>query len=116
MATDNLVEHMIGFHKWMLENDVPAKAEQFFHYTDEDMANEYLKEVVKVCEYSGLRSVQGYSLEDIVVSDEPAESWMDEYKNDYQRLVTSGMFWEFHPTWTGEWEKDKWAFCYDKKK
>jgi hypothetical protein len=48
--------------------------------------------------------------------DVPVSSWMDEYKKDYQALVSSGMFWEFHPTWTGEWEKDKFAFCYDKKK
>jgi hypothetical protein len=55
------------------------------------------------------------ALEEAVVSDTPASSWMDDYKADYQRLVSSGMFWEFHPTWTGEWEKDKYAFCHVNK-
>lgn len=33
----------IAFHKWMRENDTMENAEQYFHYTDEDMYNEYLK-------------------------------------------------------------------------
>ena len=36
-------EQMIGFHKWMLENDIEANAETFFGYSDTDMLNEYLK-------------------------------------------------------------------------
>ena len=55
------------------------------------------------------------ALEEAVVSDTPASSWMDEYREEYDRLLASGMFWEFHPTWTGEWDKDKYAFCHDKK-
>lgn len=109
------VENMIGFHKWMLKNDTEENAERFFHYTDEDMVNEYLRETAEVCEYSGLRPVEGY-LDALEAVDVPVSSWMDQYKKDYQALVTSGMFWEFHPTWTGDWEKDKFAFCYDKKK
>jgi hypothetical protein len=54
------------------------------------------------------------ALEEAVVSDMPATSWMDQYKEDYQRLVTSGAFFELHPTWTGDWDKDKFAFCYNK--
>ena len=43
----------------------------------------------------------------------------DTYKNiqtkeNYDKLLSSGMFWEFHPDWTGVWEKDKYAFCYNK--
>ena len=34
---------MVGFHKWMVKNDTMENAERFFHYTDEDMLNEYLK-------------------------------------------------------------------------
>lgn len=34
---------MIGFHKWMLENDTLENAERFFHFSDTDMLNEYLK-------------------------------------------------------------------------
>jgi hypothetical protein len=44
-----------------------------------------------------------------------ADSWMDEYKDDYQRLVSSGMFWEFHPDWTGVWDKDKYVFCHEQR-
>lgn len=30
------------------------------------------------------------------------------YKKDqYNKLLSSGMFWEFHPELTGDWEKDK---------
>lgn len=48
---DNLVENllsrekqeMLSFHKWMLENDTAENAEVYFHYTDKDMLEEYLK-------------------------------------------------------------------------
>jgi hypothetical protein len=55
------------------------------------------------------------ALEEAVVSDTPVSSWMDEYKEAYDYLRTSGMFWEFHPTWTGIWDNDKYAFCHDRK-
>lgn len=28
-------------------------------------------------------------------------------KNEYQQLLKSGMFFEFYPSLTGNWEKDK---------
>jgi hypothetical protein len=28
-------------------------------------------------------------------------------KERYDSLLKSGMFWEFHPELTGDWEKDK---------
>jgi hypothetical protein len=31
-------------------------------------------------------------------------------KEHYEKLLLSGMFWEFHPDLTGEWEKDKEEF------
>lgn len=34
---------MIGFHKWMLENDTSENAERYFHFSDNDMLNEYIK-------------------------------------------------------------------------
>jgi len=49
------------------------------------------------------------------VSNTPASSWMEEYYDDYIKLQASGMFWEFHPTWTGIWDNDKYAFCHDRK-
>ena len=55
------------------------------------------------------------ALEEAVVSDTPAYSWMDEYYDDYIKLQASGMMFEWHPTWTGIWDKDKYAFCHDKK-
>lgn len=35
-------------------------------------------------------------------------------KNEYERLLKSGMFFEFYPQLTGIWEKDKieWAKIY----
>ena len=40
-------ENAIAFHKWMLKHDTMENAEQYFHYTDEDMYNEYLKDKSK---------------------------------------------------------------------
>lgn len=34
---------IIEFHKWMLENVTLENAERFFHFSDTDMLNEYLK-------------------------------------------------------------------------
>lgn len=34
-------------------------------------------------------------------------------RENYDSLLKSGMFWEFHPHLTGEWEKDKeWFTAY----
>lgn len=35
-------------------------------------------------------------------------------KENYNKLLTSGMFWEFHPELTGDWEKDKKIINKDK--
>ena len=35
-------KELIEFHKWMLKNDTAENGEKYFHYTDEDMVNEYL--------------------------------------------------------------------------
>ena len=35
----------LDFIKWMKENDTPENAEKYFHYTDEDMFNEYQNEL-----------------------------------------------------------------------
>lgn len=62
-------ELMIGFHRWMLKHDTADNAEEYFHYTDRDMVEEYLKEVSTqdpaICNYSGLRPVEGYREEKI---------------------------------------------------
>ena len=33
----------IGFNIWMKKNDTVEKAEEFFHFTDEDMFDEFYK-------------------------------------------------------------------------
>lgn len=41
------------------------------------------------------------------------ENNMTEIEQNYHSLLKSGMFWEFHPHLTGEWEKDKeWFTAY----
>jgi hypothetical protein len=34
-------------------------------------------------------------------------SVMSRIKEDYEKMVLSGMFWEFYPELTGQWEQDK---------
>jgi len=75
---------------------------------------EDLKETDKVARKFKLDDSFKKALEEAVVSDTPASSWMDDYRESYDKLLASGMFFEFHPTWTGEWDKDKYAFCYNK--
>ena len=36
-------KQIIGFHNWMIKNDTPENAEAYFHYSDDDMLNEYIK-------------------------------------------------------------------------
>jgi len=32
-------------------------------------------------------------------------------KENYDKLLSSGMFWEFHPELSGNWESDKVVVC-----
>ena len=42
------------------------------------------------------------------------EDFMDkEYKDEYQKALTTGMFFEWFPELTGVWEQDKYAFVID---
>ena len=34
----------IQFHHWMLKNDTIENADKYFHWSDEDMFNEFLKQ------------------------------------------------------------------------
>ena len=43
------------------------------------------------------------------------DSSIDDHKPEYLKLLQSGMFFEWHPTWTGEWDKDKYAFANEIK-
>jgi hypothetical protein len=40
---------------------------------------------------------------------------LDLYKLGYDLVLNSGMFFEIHPKWTGEWEKDKEAYVWEVK-
>lgn len=35
------------------------------------------------------------------------EEILEKSKRAYNNLVTTGMFWEFYPQLTGDWEEDK---------
>jgi hypothetical protein len=59
--------------------------------------------------------VSGPDFSEYVVSDTSDGGWMNQYYSDYLKLRDSGMMFEFHPTWTGQWGKDKYAFCYEQK-
>ena len=37
-------------------------------------------------------------------------------KENYTKLLNSGMFWEFHPELTGDWEVDKLTILAEKSK
>ena len=59
--------------------------------------------------------VSGPDLSKFIEKSPPEESWMDQYYYEYTLLRASGMMFELNPTWTGQWNKDKYAFCHDKK-
>jgi hypothetical protein len=40
-----LTRLVIGFYRWMKENDTPENAEKWFGYSDEDMLNAYVDEL-----------------------------------------------------------------------
>lgn len=40
-------DNAIAFHKWMMINDVPERAEDWFHYSDENMYMEFIKSLKK---------------------------------------------------------------------
>lgn len=42
---EEVVRIAIEFYHWMRKNDTMENAEQFFHFTDEDMFNVFLEEV-----------------------------------------------------------------------
>jgi hypothetical protein len=45
------------------------------------------------------------------------ETWMElEYYDEYQKALTTGMFFEWFPNLTGEWSKDKYWFCHEMRK
>jgi hypothetical protein len=103
---DNLVDslkqqekkQMIGFHKWMLKNDTPENAETYFHFTDEDMVGCYLSGdwgpgwrdlEAPICEYSGLRPVEGYK-EEVTPQDPAIDDILEIEETDEERAYRKG--------------------------
>jgi hypothetical protein len=102
-------------YKW-LESKEEAKEPGWNSFMSEYLKDEVAKykdvpTVVVKKEDSNLMK----DLKDAVVLDKPDGSWMNQYYSDYIKLRESGMMFEFHPTWTGQWGKDKYAFCYEQK-
>jgi hypothetical protein len=45
------------------------------------------------------------------------ETWMElEYYDEYQKALTTGMFFEWFPNLTGKWQEDKYWFCHEMRK
>jgi hypothetical protein len=42
-AKEMEMDNAIAFHKWMKREDHVINSEKYFHYSDKDMYNEYLK-------------------------------------------------------------------------
>lgn len=40
-------KNLVAFHKWLKENDTPERAEEWFHYSDEDMYRAFKEEQFK---------------------------------------------------------------------
>lgn len=76
---------------------------------------ESLKERDKVTKKFKLEDSFKATLESVVKGDVPAKSWMDAHKEDYVKLQLSGEFYKLHPDWTGDWERDKYAFCHEQR-
>ena len=107
-------EQMIGFYKWMLKTDTADNAEEFFHYTDEDMLEQYLNgdwgpgwrdlseplegepqdTIPAICEYSGLRPVEGYKEEKTIDSILEIEETEEEaaYRKGYMDGYDEGLY------------------------
>lgn len=52
------------------------------------------------------------SIEEISISLDFSQYKNIKTKEDYYSLLNSGMFWEFHPELSGDWEKDKLVINY----
>jgi len=103
-------EQMIDFYTWMRRND---SAEEYFHYTDEDMLEQYLngdygpgwrdlseplegrpQDTPAICEYSGLRPVEGYKGEETIDSILEIEEIEEEaaYRKGYMDGYDEGLY------------------------
>ena len=111
-------EIMKAIDEYIEEDKEPGWNNPLVDFLDwEEKYNRSLKELARQKEERRFKLDDSFkkAMEEAVVSDTPVSTWMDKHKGDYDKVLASGMFWEFHPTWTGEWEKDKFAFCHDRR-
>ena len=95
-----------------LEDKQPGWSDAMSDYLKEEIAKyKDVPTVVVNKEHNNLMK----DLREAVVSDTSDGGWMNQYYLDYTKLRASGMMFEFHPEWTGQWGKDKYAFCYEQK-
>jgi hypothetical protein len=73
----------LDFIKWMKENDTPENAEKYFHYTDEDMFNEYQNELKGA-------GVGGESLKENFIDSSSVE--LDKLDKIYEKLDRDFMY------------------------
>ena len=79
-----------NFTKWMHENDTPENAEKYFHYSNEDMFNEYLNELKGA-------GVGGESIKENFIDSSPNS--LDSNKSDEQSKsasVDSSIDWMYN--------------------
>ena len=110
----NTCDHFYTFKRMKIEVIPSLSDEEIMEMNQKEYERDLEVGVDRVARKFKLDDSFKKALEEAVISDTPASSWMDEYRESYDKLLASGMFFEFNPTWTGEWDKDKYAFCYNK--
>ena len=78
-------EQMIGFYKWMLKVDRADNAEEFFHYTDEDMLEEYLKRSTQEVD-----PVYKAFIEDNIIKEETIDSTLEIEETEEEAAYRKG--------------------------
>ena len=106
-------EIMDAIEKYVEEDKEPGGSGSLADYLKDEIAK--YKDVPTVAvnkesEWQKRRRLE--AMKTAVVSDTPVSSWMNEYREEYYALLTSGMMFEFYPTFTGGWDHDKYAFCH----
>jgi hypothetical protein len=79
-----------NFIKWMRENDTPENAEKYFHYTDEDMYNEYLNEL-KGAGVGG-ESIKENFIDSVSASVDKESEQQDKLNKIYEKLDIDFMY------------------------
>ena len=78
-----------NFMKWMHENDTPENAEKYFHYSNEDMFNEYLNELKGA-------GVGGESIKENFIDSSPNSLEDSPNTNNTSASVDSSIDWMYN--------------------